>query len=405
MKKNVILRTILTIAVSAIVTFTVTYIWIYSGGSLKYLTSSGGNQAIATALKSDALNTKLQKIKAKIYSEYLGEIDENKLQEYAIKGYVAGLGDKYSEYYTKDEMSELTSDTLGKYVGIGIYMTLDTENNKIQVYDVMENSPAQKAGIEAGDYIVGVEGEEVNGDDYSSISSKIKGKEGTKVKINIERNNEKKEYEVQRESISLTRVTGQMLENNIAYIYISSFDGEVKKQFEEKYDELVKQGATSLIIDMRNNGGGIVDEATNIGDLFTDKGTTLLIEENNKHEQTKVIAKTDRKINMETCVLVNKSSASASEILAGIFKDVVDNATIIGETTYGKGVIQALYQLTDGSGLKLTIEEYLTPNNNQINKVGIEPDIKVEGYTFKQTIDTENDTQLKKAIEVLKNKK
>lgn len=405
MKKNVILRTILTIAVSAIVTFTVTYIWIYSGGSLKYLTSSGENQAIATALKSDALNTKLQKIKAKIYSEYLGEIDDNKLQEYAIKGYVAGLGDKYSEYYTKDEMSELTSDTLGKYVGIGIYMTLDTENNKIQVYGVMENSPAQKAGIEAGDYIVGVEGEEVNGDDYSSISSKIKGKEGTKVKINIERNNEKKEYEVQRESISLTRVTGQMLENNIAYIYISSFDGEVKKQFEEKYDELVKQGATSLIIDMRNNGGGIVDEATNIGDLFTDKGTTLLIEENNKHEQTKVIAKTDRKINMETCVLVNKSSASASEILAGIFKDVVDNATIIGETTYGKGVIQALYQLTDGSGLKLTIEEYLTPNNNQINKVGIEPDIKVEGYTFTQTIDTENDTQLKKAIEVLKNKK
>lgn len=405
MKKDVILKTILTIVITGIVTFTVTYVWIYSGGSLKgILSNSSSTSTIGAAIKSDALNVKLQKIKSKIYSDYLGDIDENKLQEYAIKGYVAGLGDQYSQYYTVDEMTELTSDTLGKYVGIGIYMTLDTEKNKIQVYSVMENSPAEKSGLKAGDYIVGIDGNEVSGDDYDQISSKIKGKAGSSVKITIERNNDKKEFEVKRENISIIRVTGQMLDNNIGYIYISSFDGEIKKQFEEKYNELVKNGATSLIIDLRNNGGGIVDEATEIGDMFTDKGTTLLIEENNKKKQTKVVAKTDKKITMKTCVLVNKYSASASEILAGIFKDVVDNVTVIGETTYGKGVIQALYQLADGSGLKLTIEEYLTPNSNKINKVGVTPDIEVKGYTFKETLEKDKDTQLQKAIEVLTNK-
>lgn len=402
MIKNQIMRTLLIMAVSIIVTFTVTYIWIYSGGSL--YSNSSTEEAIGSALSSDSLSVKLQAIKAKIDSEYLGDVDSNTLKEYAIKGYVAGLGDKYSEYYTAEEMSEVTSDTLGKYVGIGVYMQLDTENNKIQVYSVISNSPAERAGIKTGDYIVAVEGEECSGDDFSTISNKIKGQSGTTVKITIERDGQKQDYNVERGSITLIRVTGQMLSNNIGYIYISSFDGEVASQFESKYDELVSQGATSLIVDMRNNGGGIVTEATDIGDLFTDKGTTLLIEEDNKGKQLKTTAKKDKKITMKTCVLVNEYSASASEILAGIFKDVVDNATIIGETTYGKGVIQALYSLSDGSGLKLTIEKYLTPNENEINEVGIEPDIEVKDYDFTGEIDEENDTQLKKAIEVLNSK-
>ena len=192
-----------------------------------------------------------------------------------------------------------------------------------------------------------------------------------------------------------------MLDNEIGYIYISSFDGEVAKQFKNEYDSLVNQGMKSLIIDLRNNGGGIVTEATDIGDLFTNKGKTLLTEVDKQGDKETIDSKNDRTITMNTCVLVNQYSASASEILAGIMQDLVDNATIIGETTYGKGVIQTLYQLSDGSGLKLTTDEYLTPNGNKINKVGIKPDIEVKDYTFKGTLDKENDTQLKKAIETL----
>lgn len=392
------LKVFLLIIITIIVTFTVTYVWIYGGG--RFGKASTGN-SLSSALKSDSVNTKLISIRSRIDTDYIGNVDENELTESAIKGYVNGLGDEYSEYYTKDEMQEFTSDVLGKYVGIGVYMTVDKNVNKIMVYNVMKNSPAEAVGLQAGDYIVAVDGTECTGDDFENTPDKIKGKEGTKVKITIERNGNKTDYDIERKSIEITRVASTMLDNEIGYIYISSFDGEVAKQFKNEYDSLVNQGMKSLIIDLRNNGGGIVTEATDIGDLFTNKGKTLLTEVDKQGDKETIDSKNDRTITMNTCVLVNQYSASASEILAGIMQDLVDNATIIGETTYGKGVIQTLYQLSDGSGLKLTTDEYLTPNGNKINKVGIKPDIEVKDYTFKGTLDKENDTQLKKAIETL----
>lgn len=393
---NMIFKTIMTIVCTAAVTFTITMICVYS------MESTGNTEtAIGNAAKSARLSAKLSSIRNKIDSEYIGEIDENALIEGAIKGYVSGLNDVYSEYLTVDEMQEFTENTVGEYVGIGVYITKDIENNEVVVYGTIPNSPAQEAGLKTGDIIREVDGTTYNGDDYDIITDKIKGKEGTKVKLLIIRDGEEINLEVERKSIEVEHVTSQVLDNNIGYIYISSFEGNTKTQFESAYDELEKKGITSLIIDIRNNGGGIVDEALGIAELMTDKDDILLIEKDKNENEIITKSKRDKKINMDIVLLVNEYSASASEILAGILKENVDNATLIGNKTYGKGVIQTLYPLSDNSGLKITTDEYFTPNHNTINKVGIEPDIKIDDYLYTGELDLENDTQLKRAIEEL----
>ncbi len=398
MKKNTIMRTMMTIIITSIITFTVTYLWLYGSKGRTIASES----LIGNALATDTLTSKLKIIKDKINEVYLGDIDENNLKEYTIKGYVAGLKDKYSGYLTSDEMSEYTTDTLGEYVGIGVYITKDETNNQILIYSTIKDSSAEKAGLLAGDVITEVDGTKCNGDDYETITNRIKGKEGTKVNIKILRNKEEKTFEIERKKVTQIRVNSQMLENNIGYIYISSFDGNIAKQFKEQYDELENNGATSLIVDVRNNGGGMIDEATGIGDLFTDKDSVLLIEKDKNGKETTTKAKSDKKITMKTVLLVNKDSASASEILAGIFQDSIENSKIIGTKTYGKGVIQTVFQLSDGSGLKLTTNEYFTPKHNKINKIGVTPDIVVDDYQYTGILETEKDTQLKKAIEELK---
>lgn len=400
MKKNYIFRTILTIVITAIITFSITYICIYAkkGGS-----NLQSGSAI-TSMYSDATNSKLKVIKDKINSEYVGNVDENTLQEYAIKGYVAGLNDIYSEYFTKDEMTDFSNETIGTYVGIGVTMTKDSEKNQIVVYGVTPNSPAEEAGIKVNDIIIKVDGNDCTGDDFETIPNKILGQEGTKVSVTVLRDGKELTFDMKRRKIVNQTITSELLDDNIGYIYLSSFEDNTYEQFKSAYDDLISKGAKSLIVDLRNNGGGIVKEATDIGDLFTDKGKVLLIESDKDKKEIKTYSKQDKTINMNVVLLVNEYSASASEILAGILKDDVENATIVGTKTYGKGVIQSLYTLSDGSGLKLTTDEYFTPNHNEINKIGITPDEIVEGYKFSGKLDKENDTQLKKAIELLKQK-
>ena len=399
MKRNSVFKTIMTIIATAIITFVITTICIYSReGNPETSTES----SIAQAMKSSDLQTKLSAIRDKIDKEYIGDIDENALVEGAIEGYVSGLNDEYSEYLTVDEMSQFTQDAEGEYVGIGVYITKDTKNNEIVVYGTMANSPAKEAGLQPGDIITSIDGEECNGDDYDNITDKIKGKEGTTVVIGILRDNQEQTLEIERRHIEVEYVTSQVLENNIGYIYISSFEGNVASQFEKAYDDLANQNISSLIIDVRNNGGGIVDECLEIAELMTDKGQTLLIEADKNGDEEVIKSTKNKEIDLPIVLLVNEYSASASEILAGILKDNVENATLVGNTTYGKGVIQTLYPLYDNSGIKITTDEYFTPNHNEINKIGIEPDIKVDDYTFNGNLDLEKDTQLQKAIEVLK---
>ena len=353
----------------------------------------------------EKIETKLGIVQENIDADYLGEIDENKILESTVKGYVAGLGDEYSEYFTKEELEEYKSNNIeGAYVGIGVYIIQDVENNAIRVIAPISESPAAEAGIRPGDYIVKIDGEEVNGEDIEEASNKMKGEEGSKVKLQILRGEETIDLEVERKNVKVNHVESEIYEDKIGYLKIASFDENCSVEFEEKLEELQSKNIESLIIDLRNNGGGIVDEALAIADLFTDKDATLLITKDKEGNEEVRKSKTDKKVDLPVIVLTNENTASASELLVGVLKDY-NIATSVGTVTFGKGVIQELLTLPDESGLKITTNEYYTPNGNKINKIGIEPDEKVElpdEYKNVLNVPKDKDTQLNKAIELLK---
>ena len=399
-KKYRIYKTIMMLVIVIFITFIITSIALYTYYTKNpIITTSNNNKST----KNDITN-KLENYRQIIDKYYLGEVDEEKLVEGAIKGYVEGLGDPYTEYISKEDMEDYIEDTMGNFVGIGIYMIKNTQYDKIQVLATIKGSPAEKAGIQAGDLIISVDGIEYKANDMTTASNNIKGEEGTKVVIELLRGAQNIKYEVTREKVIVNPVEGKVLSNNIGYIQFDSFDETTAKDFKAKYQELAKQGIQSLIIDLRNNGGGIVDQALEIADYVATKDSVLLyeIDKNNKEKVEK--AKTDPIINMPIIILTNENTASASEILAGALKDL-GKAKIVGTTTYGKGIIQQLLKLSDGSGIKITVEEYKTPNKNKINKVGITPDEIVELPDSVESIfnvKESEDTQLQKAIEMLK---
>lgn len=351
------------------------------------------------------INSKLSSIEQIIDKDYLGEINENKIFDETVKGYVDGLNDEYSQYFTKEELEKYKTDNIeGQFVGIGVYIIQDTENNSIRVLSPIKGSPAEKAGILAGDYIVKVEDQAYTGEQITEATNKMKGKEGTKVKIQIIRNEKTLDFEVERANVRVNPVEADIYNGNIGYLKISSFDQGSGSEVTKKVEELKKKNIESLIIDLRNNGGGIVDEAIEIADLFTEKDSTLLITKDKNENESISKAKKDKKIEMPIIVLTNENTASASEILAGALKDN-NVAKIVGTKTFGKGVIQELLTMKDGTGLKLTTNEYYTPNRNKINKVGIEPNEKIElpeEYKNILSVPKEKDAQLNKAIELLK---
>ena len=393
-------KVVMLVILVAFITFILTTIGMY-----KYFTDTGfGKSLVSAANENNEIATELNKYRKIIDKYYLGNVDEDKLKEGAIKGYIEGLEDKYSEYISKEDMEDYMADTTGNFVGIGVYMAQDTKTNKIMVISPIKGGPAEKAGIQPGDYILSVDGTEYAGDQMSVAANKIKGEAGTTVKIKFLRNNETKEYELTREKITVNPVEGKVLENNIGYIEFSSFDEGTAEEFKNKYEELQKQGITSLVIDLRNNGGGIVSEALKIADYILNKDDVILYEVDKNNKETTEKSTNDPIINMPIVILTNGNTASSSEILAGALKDH-GKAKVVGEKTYGKGVIQQLLTLPDGSGLKITSEEYLTPNKPKLPGVGIEPAEKVSlPDTVKNVLNVEekDDTQLQKAIELLK---
>ena len=396
-KAKNIYRTIMLIVVVALITFVLTSIFMYK----KIGTTTSIN---IPGISTDLIN-KLYTVRKIIDNEYVSEIEEENLVEGAVKGYVEGLGDEHTEYFTKSEMEEFKSEVQGNYVGVGIYMMQNTKENNIVILYPIEGSPAEKAGLKSGDIIKKVDDTEFTGEDFEKVSTYIKGKEGTKVKIEIERNGENLTFEVERKKIDLYPIKTEILQNNIGYIKVSSFDDDCAKEFKQTYNELNKSNKLKgLIIDLRNNGGGIVDEALDMADLILDKDKIELISTNKNGEEEIKKSKSNPVINVPIVVLVNDNTASASEIFAAALKEN-GKATIIGEKTYGKGVIQELISLRDGSGIKVTIEEYLTPNRNKINKVGITPDKEVtlpDTVTSIYNIEKTEDTQLQEAIKLFK---
>lgn len=352
----------------------------------------------------EGLEYTLSQFRTELENKYIGEINDEELIDGALKGYVNALGDPYTTYYTKEEMKEIIEETNGNFVGIGIYMTENIKENVIMVIKPIENSPAEKAGILPGDIITKINDVEYTGDKLEEASNKIRGEEGTKVKLEIYRNGETKEFEITRKKVVISHITTKVLEDNIGYIAISDFDGDCANEFKTKYKELEKKGITKLIIDIRNNGGGIVDKSLEIANTMIEKGSTLLITKDKKNNEDITKATENPIINMPVVVLTNEYSASASEILAGALKDN-NKATLVGTKTYGKGIIQELNKLSDGSGLKVTVSEYYTPNHTAINKIGITPDVEVElsDEAKKQlNLEEKDDNQLQKAIEILK---
>lgn len=398
-KTNNIYKYTIIIIITAFITFILTSTFVY-----RFINDDERYYIKNSKTENSSLDQTLTYFKEILDKKYIGEINEEELKESAIKGYIAGLNDPYTEYFTKEEMKEFTEETEGEYVGIGIYTTTDTKQNAIVVLRTIGDSPASKAGLLTGDIITKVDDEEFTGEQLNEAVKKMKGIAGTNVKITVVRNDKEMEFNIKRENIKISHVSSNVLNDNIGYIKISSFEGGCSEEFLEKYKEIEKQNIKSLIIDLRFNGGGIVDEALNIAELMVPKDKILLITKDKTEEEDVVKAKKDASINMPIVVLVNEYSASASEILAGILKEDI-NATLIGNTTYGKGVIQTVYPLKDGSGLKITTDEYYTPNHNKINKVGIQPTIKVEiSEELRQitNLPLEQDIQLQKAIEELK---
>lgn len=333
--------------------------------------------------------------KTYVDNAFVGEIDEEKVFEETIKGYINGLNDEYSEYMTADEWEDFQADALGNYVGIGIYISTDKNGNVI-VLSPISGTPAEEAGLESGDIIAFVNDESMAGMTSEEVSSRVKGEEGTKVKITVIRDSEYKDFEIERKAIKVYHVESEMLDNNIGYISLATFDEGCADEIKDEYIKLEFQGAKKIILDLRNNTGGLVVEALEILDYILPKDSTELITVDARDSKKIEYAKEDPLINCDIVVLVNEYSASASEILVGALKDN-NKATIVGTNTYGKGVIQTVIPIPDGSALKLTTNEYYTPNMTKINKIGIKPD-----YVVEQDEETEEDEQLEKAIEILK---
>ena len=406
-KRQKIYKIIMLMILTAFVTSILTAIYIVKLDGNTQTTNNSGVSSILNVLTSDSNLTKsLKGIETIVKSKYLNEsdIDETSAIDGAIEGYINSLGDEYAEYIPADKMKEYTEGIMGNFVGIGIYMVKNTEKDLVQVLSPIRESPAEKAGIKAGDLITKVNGVSYTADQMSEMANTIKGEEGSKVTIEVLRGEQILTFEVTREKVNTNPVYSEKLENDIGYLEITSFDEGVAEDFKAKYLSLKEQGIKGLVIDLRDNGGGLVAEALKIVDYIVPKDQTALItvDKDGKEEISKT--KEDAIITEPIVLLVNSSSASASEIMAGALKDL-KCATIVGTKTYGKGVIQQLLTLSNGAGLKITVEEYYSPNKTQINKVCITPDYEIllETSITREPTDA-NDTQLNKAKEILKAK-
>ena len=404
LKRQRIYKTIMLVVLTAFLTFILTTIYITNKNN-----SDNDNQSISSILgiessNDNQLTKSIKYIKTILDKYYLNDIDEDKVDEGALKGYVAALGDPYTEYIPKDKMEDYKSNLMGNYVGVGIYMAQNSKDNTIVVLTPIKYSPAEEAGIQPGDIIKKINGVEYTGGDMTAAANSIKGEEGSTVTLEIQRGQEIKTFEITRKKITTNPVVSEKLDNNIGYLEVTSFDEDTAENFKAKYEELKSQGITSLIIDLRNNGGGLVEQALKIADYIVPKGKDLLVTVDKDKNEKVEKSEEDVLIDMPIVVLVNENSASSSEILAGALKDL-NEATIVGTTTYGKGVIQQLLTLRSGAGLKVTVEEYYTPNRTKINGVGIEPNEKVElpeTVSNHLLVQRDQDTQLQKAIEILK---
>lgn len=393
--KSKVYKIIMLIIMTALVTFMITSIGMYNF----YTKTSKGKQEIIQKIEIpnslEALDVKIQGINEYLDDYYIGEIDKEKMIESAVKGYVEGLQDSYTEYLTKEEYDELLVSVKGDYVGIGIYMTMDSNNNIIVLIPI-EGSPAEKEGLETGDIILSINGESCSEMDLNTASTKIKGEENTTVNLEIQRGTDILNKTIERKKVEIADSKAEVLDNNIGYIELTVFDEGCVENIEKYLKDFQNKGTKSVILDLRNNTGGIVSEAIELSELFVGKGNVIMRSYDKKNQETVITSSKEKMGDFELVILVNEYSASATEIVSAALQDN-KAATIVGTKTFGKGVMQEILPIFNKTAaLKITIEEFKTPNGNKINKVGITPDVEVE---LDSTANV--DTQLQKAIELL----
>lgn len=361
----------------------------------RVITNTAGSYASGKVTEKE-VSKKLNKLNALIDKYYLyeDEIDTDKLAEGIYSGYTSALGDKYTVYYDEDETKALMESTSGTFSGVGATLTKDADTGYATIVNVYEDSPAEKAGLKAGDILEKIDDHEVGDEQLDTVVSWIKGEKGTEVKITVLRDGEELELTATRDTIEVKTVSYEMKENQIGYIRVSEFDTVTYDQFKEALDDLENQGMQGLIVDLRNNPGGSLDTVTNMLRLLLPEGTIVSTKDKNG-KKDEITCDGTHEFKKPMAVLVNQYSASASEIFSGAVQDY-GTAKIVGVTTYGKGVVQQLMDLGDGTCLKVTIAEYYTPNGRSINGKGVEPDVEVE-YQY----DEENpkaDNQLDQAL-------
>lgn len=356
-------------------------------------------------LTDEQIQEKLTEIEALMNEYYLDELDSEQIETWLYKGAVAGLGDPYAAYYTQEEYQSLRDSTNGSYCGIGVEISQNISTGIVTITRVFEDGPAMEAGIRPGDILYKVGDEEATGQDLNMIVSMIKGEENTEAHISVVRDGEDDylEFQVKRRTIEIQTVGYNMLEDQIGYISITSFDDVTTDQFMKAMDDLESQGLEGLVIDLRNNGGGLVSSVCAILDRLLPEGLIVYTEDKygNREEET---SDAENYFDKPLVVLVNGNSASASEIFAGAIKDY-ELGSLVGTTTYGKGIVQKIYPLSDGTAVKLTVSKYYTPKGNNIHGIGIDPDVEIdldEDLKKEAVVTVGEDNQVQKAIEVLK---
>lgn len=358
-------------------------------------------------IRDKATIQKLETLEALIEKEYLEEEDEEQMAEGLYTGLIAGLGDVYSRYYTAEEYRSISASNEGTYVGIGVVIQANTEGG-VQIVECYEGGPAELAGLIVGDIISAIDDTDIMEMEITDVAALLQDEEKETALLTVHRKGveEVLQIEVEITDVELPSVFAEMLDEQVGYIRITEFSGMTPQQYHTAFSDLTEQGMEMLVIDLRDNPGGVMSSVCEVLNEILPEGLIVYTEDKYGNRQEEY-ADVEQVLEMPLAVLVNESSASAAEIFAGAVQDH-GVGTIVGTTTYGKGVVQNLHKLTDGSAVKLTSARYYTPNGNSIDQVGIQPDVEVKldaALLNKEEYSHEEDNQLQKALEIVKEEK
>ena len=376
---------------------------LFAAGTLFGTLFLGRAAGKAIGLDTSGISQKLSVIQTLIDKYYLDDYKKEDTEKGIYSGFVSGLKDPYSVYYSADEYRQMMEEDSGEYKGIGVTVIKNVDNNYTEIMAVNKGDPAYNAGIKVGDYIVEVNGKDTATMTLNEVVTEIKTSDDP-VLMKMYREGKEFEVSVEKSTISINSVSHEMKDDKIGYISVSQFIENTDEQFIDVIDDLESQGMKGLIIDLRDNGGGLLDSCVNMASRIIPENDLIVYTQYKNGDRQDYNSNSEAVLKVPIVILTNKNTASASEILTGCLKDY-GLATVLGDTTYGKGIVQSIIPLGDGSALKLTVSSYYTPNGTSIHKKGIEPDVRMEmtDAEWKNVLeDPDKDVQIKRACEILK---